>query len=586
MCGITGIFGQGWNEHELVAMLDAQAHRGPDGRRNYKDPDGFAGIGHNRLSIIDLSELGSQPMTSADGRYTASLNGEIYNYLELRNELKDEYTFRSQSDTEVLLAAFAKWGSECLDRLIGMFAFIIWDEREKTAFVVRDRFGVKPVYYSQHADGRLILASEIKALHSAGVVREHDQEVWASYLAHGVYDHSSRTFWKGVHSLPGGHCLVWKNGSLTIRRWYKLEERVGNDFDHRSEETVRSEYLQLMEDSVKLRFRADVPVGINLSGGLDSSTLLGLVHQVQGPESDVKVFTFATGDSNYDELPWVEAMLAKTNHELVTCRLRSEEVPALAADVHGFQDEPFGGLPTLAYAKVFEEARKRGIIVLLDGNGMDEQWAGYDYYRASTNGHPSPVIQGVAESPVRPECVTRELRQLASEFHSPKPFKDPIQNLQYRDALFTKIPRAMRFNDRISMRSSTELREPFLDHRLFELALRQPTDRKISDGTGKKMLREISRSLLPNKVAESPKRPLQTPQREWLRGPLRAWTEDMVNTALRGPFSGWLEASNLKKELARFMSGESDNSFYVWQWISLGLASEVVTTPADRAATV
>jgi asparagine synthase (glutamine-hydrolysing) len=341
-----------------------------------------------------------------------------------------------------------------------------------------------------------------------------------------------------------------------------------------------------MEDSVKLRFRADVPVGINLSGGLDSSTLLGLVHQVQGPESDVKVFTFATGDSNYDELPWVEAMLAKTNHELVTCSLRSEDVPALAADVHRFQDEPFGGLPTLAYAKVFEEARKRGIIVLLDGNGMDEQWAGYDYYRASTNGHPSPVIQGVAESPVRPECVTRAVRQLAIEFHSPKPFNDPIQNLQYRDALFTKIPRAMRFNDRISMRSSTELREPFLDHRLFELALRQPTDRKISDGTGKKMLREISRSLLPNKVAESPKRPLQTPQREWLRGPLRSWTEDMVNTALRGSFSGWLEASNLKKELARFMSGESDNSFYVWQWISLGLASEVVKTPADRVATV
>jgi asparagine synthase (glutamine-hydrolysing) len=334
-----------------------------------------------------------------------------------------------------------------------------------------------------------------------------------------------------------------------------------------------------MKDSVALRFRSDVPVGINLSGGLDSSTLLGLVHEVQGAQSDVKAFTFATGDPSYDELPWVESMLARTNHDLVVCSLRSDDVPALAEDVHRHQGEPFGGLPTLAYAKVFEEARKRGVIVLLDGNGMDEQWAGYDYYNAVTNGNPAPTIQGTASSPVRPDCLTPEFLELAEPFVSPRPFKDGVRNLQYRDARFTKIPRAMRFNDRISMRSSTELREPFLDHRLFELAMRQPTDRKISNGIQKKMLRDMVRDLLPGRVSEAPKRPMQTPQREWLRNELKDWAGEHICQALSGPFAAWLDKRAVLESWADYCQGKSDNSFYIWQWVTLGL-----TTTSMRAA--
>lgn len=573
MCGIAGVFGRQTNRDQVEAMLRMQRHRGPDGEGIYVDPENLAALGHNRLSIIDLSSNGSQPMRGGGGRYIATLNGEIYNYLELRKELEADFQFRSKSDTEVLLAAYARWGAACLDRLIGMFAFVIWDEKEKSAFVARDRFGVKPLYYHNRADGAFLYASEISTLQAAGVPRDPNENAWATYLSDGLYDHSTETFWKDIHSLPGGHCLSWKDGHTQIRKWYDLVERVGNDLDERLEDEVRSEYFDLMKDSVSLRFRSDVPVGINLSGGLDSSTLLGLVHEVQGSQSDVKAFTFATGDPSYDELPWVESMLARTKHELVVCTLRSDDVPALAEDVHRHQDEPFGGLPTLAYAKVFEEARKRGVIVLLDGNGMDEQWAGYDYYNAATNGHATPTIQGTTSSPVRPECLAPEFRQLAEPFVSPRLFVDGVRNLQYRDARFTKIPRAMRFNDRISMRSSTELREPFLDHRLFELAMRQPLDRKISNGVRKRMLRDIVRDLLPSRVSEAPKRPMQTPQREWLRGPLRAWTEDMVNGALRGPFGSWLVGAKVKTDLEKFMNGESDNSFYVWQWVSLGLAS-------------
>ncbi|HEX5715284.1 MAG TPA: asparagine synthase (glutamine-hydrolyzing) [Thermoanaerobaculia bacterium] len=561
MCGIAGIFGR--DASGLEAMVAALGHRGPDGRGVHLD-GADAALGHTRLSIIDLSDDGLQPMSDPSGRWWIVFNGEIYNYLELRAELAGSWEFRTRTDTEVLLAACAVWGAGCLDRLLGMFAFLVWDARERRLFAARDRFGVKPLYYHE-ADGALRLASEIKALHAAGVAARPDVASWASYLAHGLQDHSEKTFWESVRSLLPGHFLTWKDGKTSISRWYDLAGRVGTEPDPRTDAEVREEYRSLLEESVCLRFRSDVPVGINLSGGLDSSTLLGLVQQVQGSESDIYAFTFVTGDPAYDELPWVEQMLARTRHPLIVCPLSSGEVPELAESVARSEDEPFGGLPTLAYARLFERAREAGVFVLLDGQGMDEQWAGYDYYRTAVNGS-APLIQGSQQSPVRPGCLAPELRALA--WQPPAPFPDSLRNLQYRDICFTKIPRALRFNDRVSMRSSTELREPFLDHRLVELALRQPPLRKIRDGQQKWMLRSLLGELLPKGVVEAPKRPLQTPQREWLRGPLRGWAAARIERALG---SGWLDAEAVRCEWRAYCAGEGDNSFFVWQWISLGL---------------
>lgn len=583
MCGISAIFGKDGEFGSIELLLGSQQHRGPDAEGVYADPYGMCMLGHNRLSIIDLSEAGGQPMTSSDGRYVIVLNGEIYNYLELRQELESGYSFRTKSDTEVLLAAYSKWGSACLDRLVGMFAFVIWDETTNQAFAARDRFGVKPFYYHEKSEGTLMIASEIKGLHAGGIPKEPNENNWSKYLTYGLYDHSEATFWKGVKSLPPGHSLVWKDNRTTISRWYDLAERVGEDYDQRSESQVREEYFELMKDSVKLRFRADVPVGINLSGGLDSSTLLGLVHAVQGNDSDVKAFTFITGDANYDELPWVKQMMEKTNHPLIVSKLTPEEVPALAASVQYHQDEPFGGLPTLAYAKLFQTAREKGVIVLLDGNGMDEQWAGYDYYQSTTNGHHPSLIQGTKESPVRPDCLTPEFRLMAEPLEFPSVFPDQLRNLQYRDTRFTKIPRAMRFNDRISMRASTELREPFLDHRMFELAMRQPQERKIKDGVGKKMLRDISKRFLPPNLSEATKRPVQTPQREWLRGPLREWATGQINSALSGPQGVYFDKKAVQNSLQAYFRGESDNSFYVWQWISAGLMQQSTVQLSQNA---
>ncbi|NJM53861.1 MAG: asparagine synthase [Blastocatellia bacterium] len=386
-----------------------------------------------------------------------------------------------------------------------------------------------------------------------------------------MYDHSPESFWAGIRNLPAGHKLTWSQNQLNISCWYDLASVVGDDVDTRPEKTVKEEYLALMKESVIFRFRSDVSVGINLSGGLDSSSLLGLVQEVQGKDNDVKAFTFITGDERYDELPWVEQMLEKTRHPLIPVKLQPEEIPALAASVQYHQDEPFSGIPTLAYAKLFETAKSNGVTVLLDGNGLDEQWCGYDYYQKVLDGEKAGIVQGTNDKPFKPECLTEEFRSLAEPIELPNPFQDKIRNLQYRDTFYTKIPRAMRFNDRISMRASTELREPFLDHRLFELAFRQPTERKLANGTRKKMLREIMQNLVPKNLTQAPKRPLQTPQREWLKGELFDWADSYIKNTAMNKYANWFEKTPVLDCWKRFCQGESDNSFYIWQWINIGL---------------
>lgn len=599
MCGIAGIAGNMTGAAErLDAMVASQSHRGPDGQGTWTDPSGLCRLGHNRLAIIDLSPAGRNPMVSADGRWHIVYNGEIYNYRELGAELS-VYPFATKTDTEVVLAAWSRWGEACLDRFVGMFAFLLWDARERRLHAVRDRFGVKPLYWADGPAGGLLLSSEIKALRSAGAGVEPDPATWATYLETGATDHSNDTFWQGIRSVPPGHRLTWHGGRARTVRWYSLPDRVGMESDSRDEQTVADEYRALLEESVALRFRSDVPVGINLSGGLDSSALLGVVRAVQGPESDVAAFTFVTGDPAYDELPWVAQTLGRTRHPSIVAALSASDVPALAESVAAFEDEPFGGLPTLAYARLFEVARAAGVVVLLDGQGMDEQWAGYDYYARAmadettpgladavpgisalvpgtsaplVQGTSAPLVQGTRGPVTRAEFLAPEFRALARPFEPSRPFgSDALRNLQWRDLRFTKLPRALRFSDRASMRSSTELREPFLDHRLVELAMRQPADRKIRNGQGKWLLRRITEGLLPEGVIEAPKRPVQTPQREWLRGPLRAWATDHIEAALDGPASSWLDARAVRASWRDYGEHGSDNSFFVWQWISLGL---------------
>ncbi len=580
MCGISGLFGHAAEAPRVAAMVAAQHHRGPDDSGVYRDPLGRGALGHNRLAILDPSPAGHGPMPSHDGRYWISFNGEIYNYLELRRELCD-HPYRSGTDTEVALAAFARWGPACLDRFVGMFAMLVWDEEEGRLFAARDRFGVKPLVYAPLAGGGLALASEARALHAAGVPAVHDETAWATYLTTGLHDHGERTFWAGVHALRPGHWLSWQDGRVAVGAWYDLAERVGPELDERADEAVAADCLGLLEEAVALRFRSDVPVGINLSGGLDSSLLFRLTDRIAGGRG-ITAYTFVTGDRRYDELPWVRAMTETIGQELVVCPLEPADVPRQAARVQRHQDGPFGGLPTLAYAQLFETARAGGCTVLLDGQGLDEQWAGYDYYADA--GREGRIVQAAGARFVRPECLHPEFRRLGERFDAPAPFPDAMRNLQYRDIAHTKIPRSMRFNDRVSMHASVELREPFLDHRLFELALRQPEDRKVRNGERKWLLRELEALGIPSTVRHAPKRPLQTPQREWLRGPLADWAEETIEAGLATLARDWFDAGTVRREWAEYRAHGGDNSFFAWQWINVGLVAQAFA--ADGAGTL
>lgn len=563
MCGIAGSVGHAANQSHMVRnMLDAIRHRGPDASKvTVLNP--ICTLGHNRLSIIDLDESANQPFIDFEDRYTVVFNGELYNYIELKAELQGTYPFKTQSDTEVLLAAYRHWGKACLHRFVGMFAFAIWDNQAKTLFAARDRFGVKPFYYHLSAEGQLLFASEIKSLWAAGVPRTHNEPVWARYFTYGDYGAPHETFWSGIQQLPGGHTLEWQQHSSTqVSPWYDFVERVRQIEAPENAEVAAEQFLSLVENSIRLRFRADVPVGFNLSGGLDSSLLLGLVHQAYGNSPSIKAFHFYTGDERYDELPWVRDMIAHTAFPLQPVRLDAAQVPKLAEQVAQHQDEPYGGIPTLAYSLIFQEARKAGTIVLLDGQGVDESLAGYDYYREEGN---NSLVQGVKSFPTRPECLNTDFRALAQKPSYPAPFDNRLQNLQYRDLFYTKIPRALRFNDRISMMHSTELREPFLDHRLVEFCFALPEAYKIQKEQGKWLARNAASRLLPENVALAPKRALQTPQREWMQKELMPWMDECLDM-LRG--RQWFDKDAIQRTYNLYVKGGDDNSFYVWQWIN------------------
>lgn len=570
MCGIAGIIGN-FDWDQLDTMLLSQQHRGPDATGKYNDGD-FAVLGHNRLAIIDLSPQSNQPFLDPSGRYILVFNGEIYNYIELKAELDGPYTFKTDSDTEVLLAAFIIYGNQCLQKLNGMFSFAIWDNQDKKLFAARDRFGVKPFFYSIK-NNSFYFSSEIKAIHAAGISRIPSEKVWASYFAHGSYGNPDETFWEEILQLPGGHFLEFQNQQLTIEKWYFFEQEVAKQPKNLTFEQAKEHYVTLLKDSINLRFRADVPVGFNISGGLDSSVLLALVN-LQEDNSKINGYTFYTNNPEYDELPWVEMMIAKTNNPLTKILLQAHEVPDFTEKVTFQQDEPFGGIPTLAYAKIFQQARKDNVSVLLDGQGMDEQWAGYDYYTQQND----VTIQGVADSPFKMNMLSDSFLEKAVKPNYPKPFADGILNKQYRDLFYTKIPRALRFNDRVSMLFSTELREPFLDYRLVEFAFSLPLDYKIRNGQTKFMLREIASEYLASDLVFAPKRPLQTPQREWLAEDLKKWVADCFETIEKSKYGVWFCKIESEKELQFYFEGNIQSSFHIWQCISL---SEMIQTVND-----
>jgi asparagine synthase (glutamine-hydrolysing) len=621
MCGIAGV--AGGSPDDLRAIRDMTAalrHRGPDdegylladsrrrdacpfaGPDTRRDlglaalPDAFdarfdLALGHRRLSIIDLGGGGHGPMASPDGRHWIVYNGEIYNYVELREELRGRgHAFRTASDTEVLLAAYAEWGEDLLPHLNGMWAFGLYDAARSTLFCARDRFGVKPFHYFW--DGEVFaFASEIKGLLAhPRAPRCPDEHTVLDFLIAGAVEEGERTFFQGIRRLPGGQCLTLDLGrrTLSVRRWYALP-------DPEPRPAAEGEVGDLLRDAVRLRLRSDVDVGTCLSGGLDSSSLVALTARLRDGGGGGRLsFSVLYPDAGIDESAFVSAVVEATDVDsrrvMPTAAELLHDLPAL---VH-HQEEPFPSLAPYSQWRVMQLARDAGVKVLLDGQGADEVFAGYHYQlgpwlaeisraegplsalraaraAAAATGrslgfllgllayHRLPVPSGLRER-ARARAAThgrlppglldpdwrRRVGPARSARHAPR---SSLKDERRAAILETSLPALLRYEDRNSMAFSVEARTPYLDYRLVERAQALPASDLIRDGWTKAILREAMAGVVPDPVRwRRDKLGFATPERRWLREiapQVREWLG--TGSRLRG---GRLEADGLAAWLA------------------------------------
>ena len=386
MCGIAGVYhfnGGRLDRAQLGAMTEVLKHRGPDGRGVWVGADGRVGLGHRRLAILDLSELGAQPMTYAD-RYTVTLNGEIYNYIEIREELlRKGYRFVSQSDTEVLLAAYQEYGVSALDHLDGMFAFAIWDDKEQKLFCARDRFGEKPFFYHYVPGQVFAFASEIKSLFAFGAPRQVSNGMLFKYLAYDVVEDlhaKSDTFYEGISKLEAAHyLLIDGRGNLTKRRYWSIAEG-GVDYGISFEDACER-FRELFTQSVRRRLRSDVAVGTSLSGGLDSSSVLCTIGKVlNGGGKGQKAFCARFHEKALDEGDYMLMAAEAANARAYFTWPDARTLLGSIDEVFRHQEEPFGSASIVAQWEVMKLARDEQVTVLLDGQGADETMGGYPHY--------------------------------------------------------------------------------------------------------------------------------------------------------------------------------------------------------------
>ena len=565
MCGLAGTISSGGIDPSvLVRMGDRIAHRGPDGegyllgssgstplrrssRQEIADTAGTPaalGFAHRRLTIIDLSERSDQPLVDASGEYAIAYNGEVYNYLELREELlRLGHRFRSEGDTEVVLEAYKEWGAGCVERFVGMWAFAILDRPGRTVLLSRDRFGIKPLYYAR-VGGALCFASEIKALLAVpGLEVEPNEGVIRRFLLDGGVDSSEQTFFRGITRLPPAHNLrVRLDADLEVdpRRYWWYPPQDGQVSEGEAAEELR----ELLEDSVRIHARSDVPVGTCLSGGLDSSSIVCLAEQLRAggqiPRYTHSAFGYLPQDEAFSERRHMQSVVDKTGARMFFVDPPVERFTEELLGIVRQQDEPFGSTSIAAQWFVFEAARREGMKVMLDGQGADEVLGGYEGYftviasnllrdrkllsyarfsrehKALLGRPPLPLLhagwsllpagarQGVSRRlpiplPAGARIMSTEMRErVRRDFHPTPP--GSLYELLRTQTESVSLPSLLRFEDRNSMAHSIEARVPFLDHRVVEFAFRLSPEMKIKGVETKRILRAAMRGALPEDI--------------------------------------------------------------------------------------
>lgn len=606
MCGISGVINQrGFQIQSIKSMTDIIHHRGPDGegfalfnndgfivaaggndtqaevwthQSPYKPTESInnlhgifhVGFGHRRLSILDLSSCGHQPMSYGDGRYWITFNGEVYNYKELREELKvGGYHFHTETDTEVILASYAQWGIHCLQRFNGMWAFAIYDTIEKEIFMARDRFGIKPLYYWFAPDGSFCFASEIKqfTVYPGWDARINPQRAY-DYLIYSYTDHTEETMFLGVNQIPGSHYFKGKKdgivpntkGKIITSKWYELPRQpYQGTFEQASQQ-----FRLLFKNSVDLHLRADVPVGTALSGGLDSSAIvcqMNIILKEKGVEDLQKTFSCCSYDVRFDEKQWMDIVINHTSVDAHFVYPKLEDVFKITPNLIWFHDEPYQSQSAFLAYNVFKLVKSNNVKVLLNGQGADEYLGGYSqftyarlirkirkfqwlqlYKEIKNPGflkYPTSFLLRIIVASIFPDKLRRIVSEISSKNLSVikslisnkalgskninpnniiPVFQKNVSDISRHQTFYSTLPKYLKWEDRNSMANSIEARVPFLDYKLVEFVYNLPDDYLDFQGETKRILRKGLSGTLPEKIKNrKDKNGYLTPEERWVK---------------------------------------------------------------------
>lgn len=612
MCGIVGF---SWKDEQLVRQMGkVLEHRGPDQQGTYVDK--HVSLGHRRLSIIDLSEKGRQPMSNEDGTVWVTYNGEIYNFRELRGFLEGKgHRFQSHCDTEVIVHAYEEFGLECMKYFNGMFTFAIWDLKSQKLVLARDRLGIKPLYF-YHKGEKFIFASEIKAiLQDPNVDRQIDLQSLVHYMGFEFVP-APRTMFHHIQKLPAGHYLIYEKGKISISQYWDLRFRLTD----RSPQDYADQMLDLLTHAVRKRLISDVPLGVFLSGGLDSSTVVALMHRCG--ISPLQTFALGYEDPSFSELDYARFMAENVNsqhHEMIIEPI----TPSLIEKAAWHLDEPMTDLSTISFYLICQKA-KQFATVCLSGEGGDEVLVGYDRFKASKahryyeyvpewirRGIVAPLVnalpdQSQKKGPVNimkrfiqggllpkdgghirwqyfGQSIQEEklLRDHYREYVKLDPFslirdyrvlcnsEDQLDQEIYVDLKFTMAESVLMKVDKMSMAHSLEVRVPFLDHEFVEFCATIPSSFKLDGFQTKAIFRSAMKGVLPEKIRKRGKQGYSLPIKNWLRGELKEYMMDMLHESalIRNMFN----PDALERMIQQHLSCTHNRNHELWALLNLAV---------------
>ncbi len=619
MCGICGFLNKKVLPSEILwEMSNTLSHRGPDDKGIYINQISSStttyqiGLGNRRLSIIDLTESGHQPMCNERGDIGIVFNGEIYNFQELREELQRKgHRFKGKSDTEVILHSYEQWGKECLQKFNGMFAFAIWDEKKRMFFIARDRVGIKPLYY-YFKDGNFAFASELKSLLKYPLFEKELNKKSLYYYLLFQYVPTPYSIFENTWKLPPGHYLILREGKkIELKKyWDVLEKR--RKIEKKSMQEYIEEWEELLKSSVKYRLISDVPLGAFLSGGTDSSLIVAFMTQLT---DKVETFTIGFDEKRYNEAPYakrVATYLGTKHHELY---FKEEEIFPLIRELSKYYDEPFADSSSLPTYLVSRLARENGVKVVLSGDGGDELFCGYNRYVWMNRTYnllflPTMIRKGF--SPLVGKLPYLKLRRISQILQ----YKEPLQmylsiidmwsekelekllggNYSYEELQFFKVYEKIQhlplleklplldFHtylpediltkvDRASMAVSLEVRVPLLDYRVIEFVYSLPLDLRYRRGIRKYLLKKLLYKYLPAKLFRRPKQGFGIPLDEWLRGGVKPYLEEYLNTE-RIKREGMFNHQFVEELVKKHLSGRYNYQYPLWTLLQFQLWKE------------